>query len=80
MFFFKFGARHFITTCLKDPTVIYCLLFSLLFALFVGVTTSNFGSLVRYKIPCMPFYVIAMYIIYDRGQKLKSSLVTKAAI
>jgi hypothetical protein len=65
----KYGLKHFISSCRKEPIVIYCLLFSLLFALFVGATTRNFGSLVRYKIPCMPFYLIAFYVIQDRGKK-----------
>lgn len=37
--------------------------FSLLFAFSVGLTTSNFGSLVRYKIPCIPFYIASVFLI-----------------
>jgi len=37
--------------------------FSLFFAFSVGLTTSNFGSLVRYKIPAIPFYVACLFII-----------------
>lgn len=70
---YKAGPVNFVRSIAKDPTVLYCLLFSLLFALFVGATTANFGTLVRYKIPCMPFYVAAMFIIQDRINKLKNS-------
>jgi len=56
---------------LRDPAILYCILFSLLFALFVGATTPNFGTLCRYKIPCMPFYVIALILIMDKYGKLK---------
>lgn len=41
---------------LKDPTIIFCLSFSLIFAFSVGITSGNFGALSRYKIPCLPFY------------------------
>ena len=41
----------------------FSLIFSLFFAFSVGITTSNFGSLVRYKIPLLPFYVSSVYII-----------------
>lgn len=71
---FKYGIKHFITTATKDPVVIYCISFSLLFALFVGATTSNFGSLVRYKIPCMPFYVIAIFLIEGAARQKKENL------
>ncbi|MEI9957967.1 MAG: hypothetical protein WDM90_17070 [Ferruginibacter sp.] len=55
----------------KDPAIMYCLCFSLFFAIFVGATTPNFGTLCRYKIPCMPFYVIAMFLIRDLLDKVK---------
>ncbi|MBK9533341.1 MAG: hypothetical protein IPO42_16435 [Chitinophagaceae bacterium] len=58
---------------MRDPVILYCLLFALLFALFVGATTANFGTLVRYKIPCLPFYIIALYLIHDRTRKIKNS-------
>ncbi|GAC1706256.1 MAG: hypothetical protein NVS9B7_14760 [Flavisolibacter sp.] len=40
----------------KDPTVLFCLIFSLIFAFAVGISSGNFGALSRYKIPCLPFY------------------------
>jgi len=46
--------------------------FSLFFAFSVGLTTSNFGSLVRYKIPAMPLYIASLYIIYASYEELKS--------
>ncbi len=69
---FKVGFMRFFKTIRRDPTVLFCLLFALLFALFVGATTLNFGSLCRYKIPCMPFYVIALLLILDSWRQKKS--------
>ena len=75
MVFFKTGPGNFIKAIISDPVILYCILFALLFALFVGATTANFGSLVRYKIPCLPFYIIALFLIQDRTRKIKGSLV-----
>ncbi len=74
----KVGVKRFFRTLAKDPTALYCILFSLLFALFVGATTLNFGTLCRYKIPCMPFYVISLLIVLDNDRKSKNSLSTTA--
>jgi len=57
-----------------DPAIMYCIGFSLFFALFVGATTPNFGTLCRYKIPCIPFYIIAMFLIQDATNKKKENL------
>lgn len=45
----------------KDPFLIFCLSFSILFAFAVGVSTFNFGTLMRYKIPLMPFWGIVLF-------------------
>ena len=56
---------------LKDPAILFCFAFSILFALFVGATTPNFGTLCRYKIPCVPFFVIFIFLVLDKYGKLK---------
>jgi hypothetical protein len=71
---FKTGLLQFFKTIYKNPVVLYCILFSLLFAVFVGATTQNFGSLVRYKIPCMPFFVMAIFLIQDANRQKKENL------
>jgi len=49
---------------LNDETLQFCLVFTLIFAFAVGISTSNFGSLVRYKIPCLPFYTAFLIILF----------------
>jgi hypothetical protein len=49
---------------LKSPSLIFCLTFALIFAFAVGVSTFNFGTLSRYKIPLVPYYCLALGIIY----------------
>lgn len=43
--------------------LVFAFSFAILFAFFIGLSTSNFGALVRYKIPCIPFYIASLYII-----------------
>ena len=54
---------HVFKIIITTPIVFFCFSFSIAFSLFVGASTLNFGSLVRYKIPAMPFYLIAMFLI-----------------
>jgi hypothetical protein len=46
----------------------FAFIFSMFFAFSVGISTSNFGSLVRYKIPVIPFYVACLYIIQYKAR------------
>jgi hypothetical protein len=75
--FYKAGAWFFLKTIFKDPMVLYCFFFSILFALFIGATTLNFGTLVRYKIPCMPFYIIALILINEDKKIAKKTATLK---
>lgn len=43
-----------------DPFLVFCLFFALVFAFAVGISTFNFGTLMRYKIPMVPFYYIVL--------------------
>jgi hypothetical protein len=63
---------RFLKSILSNPLVIYCLGFAILFAVFVGVTSLNFGTLVRYKIPCIPFFVIALIYINQFTKPVKA--------
>lgn len=48
----------------SHPLLIFSFLFALFFAFSVGLTTANYGALVRLKIPCMPFYLSSLYMLY----------------
>ncbi len=47
----------------NDSFLQYALIFCLLFAFVVGITTFNFGTLARYRIPILPFFVSSLIII-----------------
>lgn len=70
LLFLYFTVRVIITkgkqfgTIFKDPNIIFFLVFSLIFAFAVGISSYNFGSLSRYKIPCLPFYAAFLFVIW----------------
>ncbi|MDH5381061.1 MAG: hypothetical protein OEW75_09415, partial [Cyclobacteriaceae bacterium] len=49
--------------------VLFCLSFSLVFAFAVGISAFNFGTLSRYKLPLIPFYLTALVIIYYKSKR-----------
>lgn len=72
---FKTGLLKTFAIIRNHPFIIFCLLFSLVFGFAVGTATSNFGSLVRYKIPALPFYLFALFAI--RHEHLKEKFYKK---
>ncbi len=55
----------------RHRILFFTVYFSIFFSFSVGLTTSNFGSLVRYKIPAIPFYLISLFIISSTYKELK---------
>lgn len=70
---FPYFVRHHLLT--------FSLTFSIFFAFAVGVSTSNFGSLVRYRIPILPFYIASLYIInyYIKEKKANQEVLSMSA-
>ena len=62
--FFKKGLARPFRMIFKDPRLLMCFIFSIVFAIGVGASTANFGTLSRYKIPCTPFYVMMLLLLY----------------
>ena len=67
--FYKRGVKNTFRAIGANPFLLFCLLFSLSFAFAVGIVTYNFGSLVRYKIPMLPFYAAALVVLYPYSLK-----------
>ncbi|HEX8429482.1 hypothetical protein [Hymenobacter sp.] len=61
---FRAGLARSLRLISARPILPFCLMFTIIFAVGVGVNSGNFGTLVRYKIPLMPFYLSALYILY----------------
>lgn len=47
----------------KNPIALLCILFALFYGFITGITTPNFGALVRFKIPLLPLYVAGVRIM-----------------
>ena len=52
---------------IRQPITISCLLYTLIFAGLVGISSGNFGTLVRYKIPCLPFFGLMLVLLYKKN-------------
>ena len=53
----------------KHPLLLFSMLFSIFFAFSVGLTVANFGSLVRLRIPELPFFVAGLFIMRHLYEK-----------
>ncbi len=51
---------------ITNADVFFALIFALTFAFAVGVSTFNFGTLARYKIPMLPFFLLALILLQDQ--------------
>ena len=60
-----FNRRMKVLFAFRDPSIAFALVFSIMFAFAVGVSTYNFGTLSRYKIPLLPFFIVALILIGD---------------
>lgn len=48
---------------LFNPDVLLCMIFSIILGFATGITAFNFGALVRFKIPLMPFFLSGLLIM-----------------
>ncbi|MCR6637764.1 MAG: hypothetical protein NVV82_01880 [Sporocytophaga sp.] len=67
--FLKLGISGVIKAIRKNSYIQFSLFFCIPFAFGIGISTYNFGSLVRYKIPMMSFYISSIYILINQTQK-----------
>ncbi|MDX1903672.1 MAG: hypothetical protein SFU27_05885 [Thermonemataceae bacterium] len=68
--FFKAGFKFF-SLLFKQPFLAFCLVFTLTLAFGTGVGSGNYGSLDRYRIPFIPFYISMMFIVQYYAKKPK---------
>ena len=61
--FIKVGILKTLKLISSEPIILFCIIFSMVFAFAVGTNSGNFGTLVRYKIPLLPFYLSALFIM-----------------
>ncbi|MDH3708864.1 MAG: hypothetical protein OER04_03190 [Cyclobacteriaceae bacterium] len=61
--FFKPGIFKSIYLIINKPIISFCFLFTVILAFAVGLNSYNFGTLVRYKIQLLPFYLTGIILI-----------------
>jgi hypothetical protein len=55
----------------SDPVLAFSIPFILILAIAIGMTSFNYGALVRYKTPILPFFATTIILInyyYDKGK------------
>jgi hypothetical protein len=58
---------------LRVPLLVFSGVFVLVFAIAVGLATSNLGSLSRYRMPMMPFYATILLVLRERMRETKAA-------
>jgi hypothetical protein len=74
-----FALRWILRTSLRNlfsglsarPALTAFFLFALFFSCFVGLSTSNFGTLLRYRLPSLPFFLAGLIALNSYGIKRK---------
>jgi hypothetical protein len=63
---FKTRVIGFFYYIFSDPIIFFAFTFTILLSAIVGFTTFNFGTLVRYRLPMLPFYCFMLLAIYSK--------------
>jgi hypothetical protein len=60
----------------QDPNIQFCLLFTVIFAFAVGLTSGNFGALSRYRIPCLPLFGLSLVLVYYKYKPVNQPILS----
>ena len=60
----RVGPIRLLSLVFTKPVLQFCLLFTVSVGIIVGLFAFNFGTLVRYKIPILPFYYTALILLW----------------
>jgi len=63
---FKTRFVGFFRIIFSNPLILFSFVLSILFALIIGFTTFNFGTMTRYKIILLPFYYFMLASVYTK--------------
>jgi hypothetical protein len=75
MAFFRIGFFKTFSIIFSNPISLFCFVFAVFFGGIIGFTTYNFGALSRYKIPCLPFYLMMLFIAMDYSKKFSPNII-----
>ena len=66
MIVFRTSPMFLLNALFDNPLILFSFVFAMVFAFSIGFSTSNFGALVRYKIPLIPFYMAALFFVRNK--------------
>lgn len=60
-----------------DPYLFFCFTFTIIMGVIIGLSTFNFGTMVRYRLPVLPFYFFMLLYVYikNKGDRKKELIV-----
>ncbi len=67
--------KHFFQILRQNPYLLGGLFFVLFFAYAIGISSYNFGALVRFKIPLLALYLFILYYIYQIHKNKESETI-----
>lgn len=74
---FQAVSRNGILKCVQrirsSGLLTFCSVFTLVLAMGVGFSTTNMGTLSRYRMPLVPFFVVVLVVLRDRESKTLAS-------
>lgn len=62
----RHGLLRIIRQAFSDPFLVFCFGYSIFFLFMVGLTSGNFGNLVRYRVPGYIFFLSALFVSFGR--------------
>lgn len=62
---------------LREPFLIFCLVFIVAFGLAVGLASTNLGTLSRYRAPLLPFFVLLILVLTRPAQMREATSESK---
>jgi hypothetical protein len=66
---YRGGVRGTFSEVLRRPFLGFCAVFVLLFGTGVGLATTNLGTLIRYRMPLIPFFAIVLLTLLQRSKQ-----------
>ena len=60
------GPIHIFKSFVNSPLLVLISIYTLTLGYFVGITASNYGVLVRFKIPYIPFFIAGLMIVFHK--------------
>jgi len=63
---FRYGVVNILKKSVSDSFLIFCFGYSIFFLFMVGLTSGNFGNLVRYRVPGYIFFVSGLFACFGK--------------